>query len=199
MGIRTHVRGRMASRVAAAVLACASGIAAAEVKVDDKVQTYSITGGTARALWDQMHELGPVDETEHRRFAAVTHWDLRWHYWYQNSGLECRIDRFEVSVSTRTTLPEWSDAAQGTPALRSEWAVFIDHLRTHEAGHRTHGLQAAETVERTIASIGHNRDCGALGRAIDAAGHAALEAAHRADIDYDASTKHGVTQGAVLP
>jgi predicted secreted Zn-dependent protease len=202
MGARASQGGiarRMPCLVAAVLVACSTGVVQAGVRVEDSVQTYRVAGDSSRALWDQMHRLGPLDETEHRRFAALTHWYVSWHYWYRSNGNECHIDRFEVTLSAQTTLPEWADEARGPPALRAEWADFITRLRGHESGHRANGLQAAESVERSIESVGHNRDCSALGQAIDAAGHAAIARANRADIDYDARTQHGATQGAVLP
>jgi hypothetical protein len=60
----------------------------------------------------------PIDGTEGKRFASMTHWNVSWRYRYRNERGACRIDKSEVSIVTVTVLPEWMDKAHGTPVLR---------------------------------------------------------------------------------
>ncbi len=176
--------------------ASVSGLA---ITVEDRVEVYPIRGATANALWEQMHLSGPLDGTEGKRFAGKTRWHVAWHYWFRSDGRSCRIDRSDVAFSNVTTLPEWSDPVHGAPGLQAEWKSFIARLREHEAGHRSNGMRAAVAVRRIVDIAMPTADCQTLGNTIDASARAVLARANRADIDYDTATRHGQTQGAVLP
>ncbi len=168
------------------------------------IKTYSIHGSSSRELWDQIHHLGPLDAKEGKHFAGFTHWYVAWHYWFVRDGSGhdhdgCRLDRSTVSIDTTTTLPTWADPTDGSKALQAEWDVFAARLKEHEAGHRDNGMQAAVAIRHLIDGIGRAPDCHALGEQIDAGARAAIARANQADVDYDAKTQHGKTQGAVLP
>ena len=176
--------------------ASVSGLA---ITVDDRVQVYPVRGATANELWEQIHLSGPQEGSHGKRFAGKTKWHITWHYWFRSDGQSCRVERSEVAFSSVTTLPVCSDPVHGSPGLQAEWKAFISRLKEHEAGHRSNGMRAAITVRRIVDAAVPTADCRRLGSTIDSSARAALARANHADIDYDATTEHGQTQGAVLP
>lgn len=168
------------------------------IETNAQERTYAIRGDTAAALREQMRTLGPAVAADGGHFAAWTQWQLQWHYDYLRDDGGCRIGASRVELTTTMTLPSWVDYARATPALRQRWDEFVTRLRTHEDGHREHGMQAARAVRQVIDHVGRALDCRTLGEQIDAYAHAAIAQQAWADKDYDARTRHGQTQGAQL-
>jgi len=180
------------------VLLAAAAPADAPVRIVDSVASYRIEGATAQELWNQIHVLGPL-EVDQKRYAADTRWSVTWHYEFSTEAGTCRVAQADVTFSDVMTLPEWVDQADGSRALQGAWASFVAQLKVHEAGHRRNGMQAALTIRHVIDGLGTERDCAVLGNAIETAAREAIVQAHSKDVDYDATTRHGETQGATLP
>jgi len=95
-------------------------------------------------------------------------------------------------------MPEWRDADSASAELRGQWARFIAALRAHEEGHRRIALEAATAVQRRLEDL-QVVDCSSYAREAESA-YRHLHDLHVArDVRYDATTQHGILQGAVWP
>ena len=85
------------------------------------------------------------------------------------------------------------------PEPGEQWARYIAALELHEQGHRRHGVDAANEVDRAIAAMPPAGSCDALGKNANALGMSILRKYNQLDLDYDRDTGHGATQGARFP
>jgi predicted secreted Zn-dependent protease len=190
---------RAIGRIAACcILAGAALSAYAEVTLSESVDRYSIHGAHEVDLRREMSAKGPT-ASDSRRFDAYTRWNIAWRYSYRQDGGQCRITAVTTEVKIAMTLPEWSDESAAQDRLRKRWREYIAVLTGHENGHRKNGLDAAREIDRGIAALPPQPDCGALGAAANALGNQILRIYNERDLDYDRSTDHGRNQGARFP
>jgi predicted secreted Zn-dependent protease len=91
----------------------------------------------------------------------------------------------------KVILPRWSPQGNVPPELESKWTNYVHMLMVHEKGHVDYVVENFQSVQAAV----QGADCDSA----DAAGTAILEKLRRHDVDYDAVTLHGATQGAVFP
>ena len=188
---------RMLLALALALPACMPPAYAA-VDIDDQVERYPITGSTPADLRREMNAKGP-HSSDGRRFDGHTRWHVSWRYQYSNSGSGCTIASVNTSVKVTMTLPEWRNEGSANGDTRRHWSGYIVALERHEQGHRRHGIDAANEVDRAIAALPPAGNCDALGANANALGMSILRKYNQRDLDYDRDTRHGATQGARFP
>ena len=177
-----------------AALALGLSPAAAEPLVKRNVVHYDVSGASAQEIRAEMDRLGPrrVDQAAVRR----------------DDALECEVD-----------LP----LSQLRPGLRDR--ARLGHRRRHhhhaapQAGLRPVGLArtfrnsptscgstrrvtprtASRSANGSSAAIAPHPTCDALSRAANALGDRLIKEANQMDVEYDARTQHGRTQGARFP
>ncbi|XGV98454.1 MAG: DUF922 domain-containing protein [Leptolyngbya sp. BL-A-14] len=161
---------------------------------------YKIQGKTAAELRSQMNQLGPMNQDEGKRFDASTLWDLDAQFTAGGKkGVSCKVKTVTVTVKTTFNLPEWTPP-DGTPqALIDRWKKHLAALQTHEEGHKQLGIDAGNDLLAQLKAMPAAPSCDAINKVAaqkrDAV-KASFKQKHKA---YDASTKHGATQGAVFP
>lgn len=190
---------RPIERIAACCVLAGTGLSAyAEVTVSDSVDRYSIRGAHEADLRREMSAKGPKGG-DSRRFDAYTRWNITWRYSYRQDGGQCSIDAVTTGIKVTMTLPEWGDESAAQDRLRKRWPEYIAALTGHENGHRKNGLDAAREIDRGIAALPSQPNCGALGAAANALGNQIIRKYNERDLDYDRSTDHGRNQGARFP
>jgi predicted secreted Zn-dependent protease len=181
------------------VLLAACGIPSAPVAVPVMVESvsipnatvvyYDVVGSTEADLRAQLDALGPRGYDGYKG-DATTQWNISWH-WPSNSDGSCRLTETVVSCEIKVIFPRWRPPSNVSPALAAKWARYIHALAEHEKGHVDFVVANIPIVESAIK--------GATCQTANAAGEAALAVIRKHDIDYDAATQHGVTQGARFP
>jgi predicted secreted Zn-dependent protease len=152
-----------------------------EVAVRVEEREYDVFGADERMLELAMDLRGP--RRAGRAFVAFTDWEVHW----ARTGDGPRV-RFHAVV----TLPRWRPPPFVGAELVERWARFHDALVVHERGHVDIGLAAARALAAELGDAPRNaRDWASVTRAVVAP---YLDAERR----YDAQTKHGAAQGAVL-
>ena len=180
-----------------AALALGLSPAAAEPLVKRNVVHYDVSGASAQEIRAEMDRLGPIDERTKRRSDATTRWYVKWTYRYRNVGQDCAIARVSVTVDVTITMPRLKP---GSPAdLARTFSEFTDKLREHEEGHAQNGIDIGSRIEAAIRDIKPYPTCEELGRAANALGDRLVKEANQNDVEYDARTQHGRTQGARFP
>jgi predicted secreted Zn-dependent protease len=160
---------------------------------------YSITGSTAQQLRDQLNQLRPSDEKTGKRFDAYTRWSVRWDYRYSNNSDSCQISEADVKTKIVITLPQWQIPANPSKPLVNKWNRYMAALRSHEDGHKNHGIAASQEILSLLQQFPKQASCSQLSRAANQAAQLVIKKYNQRDLEYDRVTKHGATQGAKFP
>ena len=176
----------------APVAAATSGPVAAAETFDIPNATityYDITGSTASELRAQLDARGPVGYDGYKG-DATTDWFIHWN-WPGYGSAACDLSAATISFDINVILPRWVPPGSASPDLIDKWSEYVRLLALHEKGHVDYVLENSQSIMDAI----KGSTCGAA----DAAGTRILEQFRGHDIDYDAETRHGATQGAVFP
>jgi predicted secreted Zn-dependent protease len=164
-----------------------------------RYQYYPISGATARELRAQMGQRGPLDRLEGRRYDARTDWILRWSYRYARTGNQCTLRSITSQVDVTLIYPRWQPPAKVSRSLVSDWNRYLAALQLHEEGHKNHGVAAGRDVVEKLSQMPSYPSCQELGKAANALAQTISKGYNQRDVEYDRSTRHGYTQGAVFP
>lgn len=161
--------------------------------------TYTIYGNNSNEINTQMARCTPITaDSDEGRFAASTNYAINWIFQYQGNGAgQCSITMVSVGVTVTQEYPSWQATAGANPATATNWQAFINNLHTHENGHSELDKAAAATILRDLQSLPPS-DCGTISAIANARANADMDALNQANNAYDASTNHGLTQGATL-
>ena len=161
-----------------------------------ETDTYRVQGATDHDILASLRELGP--RSGGQTFFGLTVTELEYRYYKVTEPAACRIEDVEVDLVVRITLPEWQPPRDAEPLLRSAWSRFSTALLGHENGHRDLAVQGAEAVRASLEGL-RTASCDTAdqeARRVAERVRVETEAAHR---DFDHTTGHGRTQGAVWP
>jgi predicted secreted Zn-dependent protease len=172
-------------------------VAAAEPLVKRNLAHYEVGGETAKDIRAEMDRLGPISQTTNRRFDATTRWYVKWTYRYRNVGQDCAIARVSVTVDIDITMPRLKE--DSSAALARAFNEFSEKLLAHEEGHAQTGIEIGKRIEVAIRDMPPQQTCDALGHAANALGDRLIKEGNQMDVEYDARTQHGRTQGARFP
>lgn len=155
--------------------------------------TYDVRGMTAGAV---RSDINARRGAAAGNYDARTNWSVSWHYFYRQSGDRCEIGTVTVKLAITYTLPrlETADAA-----LAESFERYLVKLREHEDGHADNGRGVARRIDDAIRALAPEARCDALGQDADAAARAIIADGNRNDVEYDARTQNGRTQGARWP
>jgi predicted secreted Zn-dependent protease len=95
-------------------------------------------------------------------------------------------------------LPNWEARAQAPQALRAAWDSFSAALRVHEEGHVAIATRHAAALRHQFEAMKPTAACPDLMDEATALVRATDAAMMKEQLDYDAKTNHGGTQGCVL-
>jgi len=146
-------------------------------------------------LRDAVHRLGPQEQGQ--AADALTVWDLEWTYAERPSADGCTLRDVHVNLTVTMTLPRWNPPGDAAPRVVAVWRDYLDHVKIHEAGHRS---IAEHYAQRLLTAL-----TGLRAASCDAVWDAASRTAARVNAEgqarnraYDVETKNGQTQGVVL-
>lgn len=183
--------------IAFAIAYCGA-IGAAPTSSEAEITYYEVQGNSAKELRNQLNEKGPFGE-DGKRADAHADWHVTWNYRYVPTREGCKFTELDTTVTGKIIMPRWSAGGGASSALVSKWQRYIAALRLHENGHYSHGVSAAEEIRALAQALPSTDDCPTLVKKFDNHANTILEKYKRADIEYDADTKHGSTQGAIFP
>ena len=158
---------------------------------------YVVHGRLSRELRAQINQYGPCDAAGNRHW-AYTAWRVDSLFTTRTTPAGVVVDGVEVKVAVVRTLPQWPASADDPPELRTQWESFVSALAIHEDGHTEIAKRAAAELLSALLELKPAPDEASLRQCADAAKRHIFERAHGEEADYDRSTDHGRTQGAVL-
>lgn len=174
-----------------ALMACFASPCRAEVQEKMNVNYYAVTVGT-QALGDALLAANPMKaEGGH----AYTAWHINWHFeTSQASGSLCKVSSVTTTLAITMTLPQLASAP---PDAQAKFDAYLPKLRLHEDGHAAIARQTASQIDSAIAGAA-NIPCGSIVADVNKIADDIINAAKATEVDYDATTHHGKTQGAWL-
>jgi predicted secreted Zn-dependent protease len=181
---------------AAAAPGAAAGPSGPRPAVTVREQYYDIDGASAGALRDQIHRLGPKDESGQSR-DALTVWNLEWAYGTAQRGDSCALRDIKVTLDVAVTLPRWKPPAAATSRLLDSWRSYLDHVKLHETGHRVIAERNARELMTALGAM-RGTSCEKLASDASRAAEGIVADGRSRNRAYDVETKHGQTQGVVL-
>ncbi|MGH7240945.1 MAG: DUF922 domain-containing protein, partial [Candidatus Saccharimonadales bacterium] len=124
---------------------------------------------------------------------------ISWQYAYvHDSASMCHVVHAKVGVHVGQILPLWQPTATANAGLPGTWQAFMTALTAHENGHTALDVQYAQILLDNLSSFPPTA-CDQLPSAIQHLAHSDIGTLDQANDNYDSSTNHGATQGAILP
>jgi predicted secreted Zn-dependent protease len=156
---------------------------------------YTVNAEPNRTLLSVITEASPIHENGHT-FHGHTSWYVKWHFhWHQAADGRCRMTKVDTDLTATIQLPR---LVNPTASQEEQFNRYLDALRTHELGHYENGKEAANEVDQAILALPEMESCKKLESAANDLGHSILKQHNEKDVQYDAETQHGKTQGARL-
>jgi len=167
------------------------------VQVKEKFEYYEIDGTTADELRAQMKRNGTT-WNDGKVYAALTTWDIRYHYDIAPANGGYALNSINTAVDIVIHLPKLVPSA-GTPEqLVSSWNSYLEHLKTHEFGHRDIAIGVGREIYQALSALGSSASKAELDRRAQNLLRAKFRQLKENQIAYDQETRHGKAQGAVL-
>lgn len=170
--------------------------AAAEPQVDFQIVPYEVQGRNLSEVLASIAKSAPSRDGD-AFYAGLTTWQLRSTYDLASVERGCRIENGYVHLTVRVHLPVLvSPRLSGNAA--AEWGRFTKALRVHEILHAQNAHRAAKNLLGKLQGRYTNVPCSRAGHLVEKGTAALIERIAQFDVELDATTKHGATEGAHL-
>ena len=167
----------------------------AAVQEEHAERKYPVHAEPNQSLREALNAATPI-LVNGKRFHGYTRWYVRWQFqWAPDPQGRCRITKVNTRLTTEVQLP---DLRRGTEAQQARFDRYLPALSQHEQGHVQVGRDAAQTIDRAIADMPAAADCATLERNANTLGQALLQEHVEREKQFDVTTGHGATQGALL-
>ena len=143
---------------------------------------YEVTGSTGDEVYNNMRSNAPI--VDGQPMAGVTRFS--WSYQVANCS---KMQEAQISTGIVTSMPHWVDFEQGSSSLKEEWVKFYNALLDHENGHSEALVDLTDDNEAIVLN---SSGCETANEQI----HANHSSYRDKNLQYDADTDHGRTQGA---
>jgi len=168
-----------------------------QVQVKEKFDYYEIDGSTTDELRAQMKRNGTT-WNDGKVYAALTTWDIHYHYDIAPTNGGYALSAITTSVDVTIHLPKLVPSARTPVQLISSWNSYLQHLKTHEFGHRDIAIGIGKEIYQALAALGSSSSKSELDREAQNLVKAKFQRLKEDQIGYDQETRHGKEQGAVL-
>lgn len=157
---------------------------------------YKVNGLTTTQISNQIHNCSPLI-SEGNHYAASSDYAINWSFSYTGNeqGL-CTITSVAVGLSITEIYPSWTNS-NNDAKLQSKWNNFITNLILHEDGHAKIDRMYADKIHSDLIQL-QPTSCSSIVDTAHSLANARVRELNQANIQYDAQTNHGHTQGAIL-
>ena len=169
------------------------GLPVGVTTIEDSLQQYTVYGNTADQRLRQLQRCAPEGE-----YAGAASYQITWQYAYavRADGL-CQVVQPKIGLHLTMILPRWQVGNSASTQEQTTWDEYIAALTTHERGHYSISKQYAQGMLSGLRNLAPQQ-CGTIKLAADSLLESKLAQLKTAQENYDATTDHGATQGAVL-
>ncbi len=169
-----------------------------EPVVTETYDYYEIRGNDEKELRRQMNQNG-TKWNDGKTYDSVTSWNVNWDYGYDSAPQGCKVNSFRTILKITFRYPKWLRTAGAPQPLADKWDNYMKKLVVHENGHRDLAVAAAAKISRAVSELPAAPSCADLDREVRAVGLEIAGKLNKDEVEYDATTKHGRTQGVVFP
>lgn len=162
-----------------------------------EVELYEVDGASLAELREGLATRGPVGQ-DAVRYHGYTEWHVSWSYRTATDGASCEIVDFSTTVTATIMLPIWRPAPRVDAGLVERWTTYRNALERHELGHHAFALAAADELERELGALSGDAGYAPLVEQLNARGSEIVAQQAELEREYDRTTDHGATQGAIL-
>ena len=167
-------------------------------EVSEKYEYYEICGCSETELHCNLKQ-DCIKWKDGHKYDSLTSWDVRWDHDYDRDSETCTINSFRPIVEITFRYPKWKRADDAPRPLIEKWDRYLKNLIIHESGHRDMVVDAVNDLSHAVAQLTPARSCTDLDRNVRTLFRMRLEKMNKDQREYDETTKHGFTQGAVFP
>lgn len=158
---------------------------------------YVISPAAPRDISGELARNTPVS-IEGRKYRGMTRWRIQWNYTYRQGDGQCFIATARTVLTVIFTMPRLSTWSNAIPAVREPFDKYYTALLAHESGHKESGRLAAREITHRLPQLPGSTNCDAAARNANAEALAIIARYNQRDKDYDATTRHGISQGATI-
>jgi predicted secreted Zn-dependent protease len=159
---------------------------------------YEVYGYTGAQIRSELNQCTPVKGGAGDFDSETTWWTNYTYNYYTTAGGSCAMSSVAVGEHISFVYPKWTDSPYAAAGLNSQWQTYISHLTTHETGHQSLVLQYANSILSGLQNFVQS-DCSTMVQAANSWADSQIAALNQANVNYDAQTGHGATQGATFP
>lgn len=131
-------------------------------------------------------------------YDAHTKWEILSNYHFRRDHDQVRLDSVVVTTKASMTLPSWIPGRPVSRELVGNWEQCLVGLFVHEQGHVQLAVAAGAEVRQRLQALPGFATPKELIAAADLALNDTVSQFREREVNYDAATRHGFTQGAIL-
>jgi predicted secreted Zn-dependent protease len=166
--------------------------------VTEQYEYYDVRGDSEATLRCDITKNG-CRWSDGKKYDSVTTWRVKWHYGYERGPQTCSAESFQTSIDITFRYPKWVRDDAAPQALVDKWDRYMKNLVMHENVHRDMAVSAAEALSCLVAAMPPASSCAELDRRVRVLYKEQMQKLSEDEKKYDATTNHGITQGAVFP
>lgn len=166
--------------------------------ITEKYEYYEVCGCNEEELHcDLRQKCGTW--TDGKRYDSLTSWDIKWDHEYGRNSRACAVNAFTPVITITFRYPKWKRTEEAPQSLVEKWDRYLENLVAHENGHRDMVVEAMTELSHAVAGLSPAPSCDDLDRNVRALFRTYVAKMNKEQQEYDRTTKHGATQGAVFP
>jgi len=166
--------------------------------ITEKYEYYEVCGCSEDELHCDLKQKC-VTWNDGHKYDSLTSWDMKWDHGYDQASATCTINSFRPIVEITFRFPKWKRTDEAPQSLMEKWDRYVNNLITHENGHRDRVVEAASELSHAVAKLSPASSCADLDKSVRSLFRKHMEKMAEDQREYDETTKHGSTQGAVFP
>jgi len=166
--------------------------------VNEKYEYYEVCGCCEEELYCDLKKKC-VTWTDGKKYDSLTSWDIKWDHGYDQASKTCAVNSFKPIINITFRFPKWNRTDEAPQSLIEKWDRYFNNLLTHENGHRDMVVQAMNDLSHAVAQLSPAPACVDLDNSMRSLFRRQMEKLKKDQREYDDTTKHGATQGAVFP
>lgn len=166
--------------------------------VIEKYEYYEVNGCSEDEL---QHDIKNKCFTwsDGKKYDSLTLWDVTWDHGFKRAPNVCSTASFRVTLEIIFRYPRWTKPDDAPRPLMEKWDHYLKNLAIHENGHRDMAVKAATELTLAVAQLPPAATCDDLNREVRALSNNRMKKLTEEQNEYDKTTDHGVTQGALFP
>ena len=167
-------------------------------EITEEHEYYDVSGTTPEEIRHHMTKNGTKWD-DGQTYDAVTTWDIRYRYDTTREGGGCYVTSAKTKIGIIFRYPRFTPQPETPESVLNRWNTYMNNLQLHEIGHRDLAVDAAHEISESLSAMGSFTTCREADKAVAAVAKEKLGRMKQSQKDYDATTRHGATQGAVFP